>query len=372
MFFFGLSMYSYFTPRILVPIFLIFLFAYEFFREGKNSLKKLIMPSIFLLILMTPLIINTVFSKGFSRFVKLNESMNLIISETVNRERRGSALPEIARALIHNKLTVNLRLIKNNYLEHLSANFWYIYGDNSLRYFTGNTGMFFLFEMPLFIIGLFYLIKEKKTAGIFFLAWILLSPIPASIVGRPFAVRSLAMLPAPFIFVSYGLFKIGYLIKEREVLKSVFPHFMFFVIVLALGSNLVRYYFEYPVFAATWWGWENKAAIDYANKRESQYDYIFLSDFYTGMPLAFAVYTKADPNEYRIAVSNPVVLADGRHLIKFGKYYIGSLDIDEKRKNQGIIPVDSLYIGRPEEADSPETINAPDDGRIIYKIYKTP
>ena len=65
------------------------------------------------------------------------------------------------------------------------------------------------------------------------------------------------------------------------------------------------------------------------------------------------------------------MLVDGRMFWKFGKFYIGSLDLDKERLSQGLIPPKSLYIGRPEEADSAETITAPDDGRILFKIYRT-
>lgn len=90
------------------------------------------------------------------------------------------------------------------------------------------------------------------------------------------------------------------------------------------------------------------------------------------MPLAFAVYEKMDPNIYRQALQNKIILADDRGFIKFGKYYIGSLDLDKKRLSQNLIPEKSLYIGRPEEAEAGITINAPDEaGRIIFRIYET-
>ena len=106
-------------------------------------------------------------------------------------------------------------------------------------------------------------------------------------------------------------------------------------------------------------------------QRESEYDNVFLSDFYTGMPLAFAVYKQVHPDLYRYAIANPVDLADGRRFIKFGKYYIGSLDLNDKRLTAGILAPKSLYIGRPEEADSDELIRAPDDGRTIFKVHVT-
>ncbi len=372
--FFSFSLYSYFTPRILIPFFLIFLSFYIKYvlpNSSRNTLRNIIIGIFFLFIISLPLIRLTLFDKGLSRFNKLIETNNEIVNSTVNRERYASNLPPNWRIFFHNKITVWYRLIKNNYLEHLSINFWYIYGDNSLRYFTGNMGMFYLLELPFFLIGLYMLWREKRNTAILFIGWILLAPLPAAIVGRSFAVRSLSMLPAPFIFVSYGLYKSFSILTGKLKHKNLFPAVVATGYVLFLGVLLIRYYLEYPVYAATWWGWENKAALDYAKKRESDYEKIFISDFYTGAPLAFAVYNAYDPREFRKAINNPITMADNRHLIKLGKYYFGSLDIDKERLESGIIPPKSLYIARPEEADSPETINAPDDNRIIFKIYKT-
>lgn len=371
MLFFTLSLYSYFVPRILVPLILIFLIYYGR-KYLKGNLKVYILSIVFLFILALPLIKLSIFGQGFSRFNKLAESNIITVIQTVNKERNTSNLPENWRILFHNKPLVWMRLVKNNFLDHLSPNFWYLYGDNSLRYFTGNMGMFYLLEFPFLIIGLYSLWKNKREVAVFFLGWIILSTIPASLVGRPFAVRSLIMLPAPFVFVAYGIYK---LLREgvarRLSCKELLPGVVTLGFIISIGSLLVRYYLEYPVYAATWWGWENKAALDYAKVQESQYDNIFISDFYTGATLAYAVYNQYDPLEYRKALKNPVVLADGRTLIKLGKYYFGSLDIDKNRLISGFIPSNSLYIGRPQEADSDETIKAPDDGRIIFKIYKT-
>lgn len=385
MFFFGLALYSYFTPRILVPIFLIFLFCFQRFVNKIKRGRNYFLSIIFLFIISLPLIYLTFAGPGFSRFAELSESAQLSVTQTVNAERYATNIGQPWSNLLHNKIIVRLRMMKDNYLEHLSSNFWYIYGDSSLRYFTGNMGMFYLLEFPFLLAGVYFLLKEKKEAAILSLGWIILAAIPASLVGRPFAVRSLAMLPAPFFMVGYGMYKLIKLVSDSstpgESLRAtslgvslrqyLFSGIIAFGFILSLGSLLIRYYLEYPVYAATWWGWENKAALDYAKERESGYDNIFISDFYTGGTLAFAVYNQYDPLTYRYAVNNPVTLADGRSLVKLGKYYFGSLDINRERFSQNIIPPKSLYIGRPEEADSSETINAPDDGRVIFKIYKT-
>lgn len=370
MIFFGLSIYSYFTPRILIPFILIFILIYQFVLLNSKRIifvRNYFVGFIVLLIISIPLI-NLTFLGGGSRMSYLLKDTDKKIVDTVNTERFASNLSIPWRAKLHNKATVWARVITDNYLEHLSANFWYIYGDNSLRYFTGNMGMFYLLEFPFLIIGLYILWKEKREVAILFLCWILLAPIPASIVGRPFAVRSLALLPAPFIFVGYGIYKSLFYFR-KSILKWGIILALVFGFTISLGNLLIRYYFEYPVYAATWWGWENKAALDYAKLREKKFDQIFISDFYSGAPLAFAVYNAYDPLKYRYSINHPVIMADGRRLIKLGKFYFGSLDINAQRLRQNIIPPRSLYIARPEEADSSEEIHAPDDGRVIFKIY---
>lgn len=376
----GLSMYSYFVPRILVPIFLPFLIWYMLkYKEQKFSeifklqyiLKDFWLGLLILILMSLPLLKLTFFEKGASRFNKLLDLTNPVVENTVWKERLASNLSDRFKILFHNKVTVWMRIIKNNYLEQLSPNFWYISGDSSLRYFLGSMGMFYLIEFPFLIIGLYFLWREKRSAAIFFIGWILLAALPASLVGKAFAVRSLQMVPAIFMFVGYGLYKSVSLVSRIKNRSTLFLLIIVVFFVLSQGFVLIRYYFEYPIYAATWWGWENKAAIDYAKNFETQYDYIFISNFYTGATLTYAVYNSYDPIEYRMAVQNPIVMVDGRHLVKLGKYYFGSLDIDEERLQQNIIPAKSLYIARPEEADSKETINAPDDGRVLFKIHKT-
>jgi len=382
MLFFGFSLYSYLTPRILLSLFLPFLLIYYFifFRSflsdqssitsTKTIIRRYVISLIFLLIISLPLIKLAIVDKGIARFDKLTTAVNKIVIDTVNRERNATNLDSFWRVRFHNKYTIWARLIETNYLEHLSSNFWYITGDNNLRVFTGNMGMFYLIEFPFLLIGLYYLWKDKRIAAILFLGWLLLSPIPSSIVGRPFGVRSLFMLPAPYIFVGFGLYKALNLFQKIR-LKQTISMLIVIGFTITLGSQLIGYFFEYPVYAATWWGWENKAALEYAAAREANYDKIFISDFYSGATLAYAVYNSYDPLEYRQAINNPIIVADGRHMIRLGKYYFGSLDLNNERLAKDIIPPKSLYIGRPEEPMGEDAILAPDDKRVLFVIHDT-
>src|SRR3989338_471466 len=315
--FFSAALYSYFTPRIYLPIFylLFFIYHYFFYKDiRKKILKQFVIGAIVIFILSLPLIKLSFFDKGTSRIYNLISANQQKIEQEIIRERYASNLPNTAKVAMHNKATAWLRFFQNNYLEILSANYWYINGDTSLRYFLGNMGMFYLAEMPFFIFGLYFLAKEKKLSLIFFIIWLLVMAIPPAIAGKAYGVRSLSILPAPFIITAYGLNRISFLLSHK---KNLYYLGITFVFVVSLGTVLIRYYFEYPQYAATWWGWENKAALDYAQERKNLYDNIFISDFYSGGTLAYAVYNKMDPRQYRYAISNPVTLFKDKKFFKF-------------------------------------------------------
>lgn len=372
-FFLVLSMYTYFSPRILVPLFVIFLafYARKYWNYWNRSLAFFFIAVI--LFFSLPIIKLSIVDKGLSRFQKLSGDQDIAIAKIVNQERNTSTLPTPIKEIVHNKGVIWLREVKNNYIEHFSPNFWYLYGDNSLRYFTGNMGMFYLIELPFLLLGIYTIAKKEKRTGVFILGWLLLAPIPAAIVGRSFALRSIAMLPAPMILTAYGLIVLYSKLKQISYAKL---SAVVFVLIVAgfgftLGRQLLTYYYEYPVYAATWWGWENKALVEYARSNNDKFDHIFITNFYSGSPMAYAFYTEYDPVLYRQAMNNPVAIGD-RRLINMGKYYFGSLDIDPNRVQLGIVPPKSLYLARPEEPEGNIAVRSPSDGRVIFSVHIFP
>ncbi len=369
---FSISLYTYFTPRITLLLFLPFLILL-FKKQILSNYKKYLLAIFIFTLVNLPLVKMAVFDKGGNR-------LSWFISERMNNARLEATQelvnaggPKIVQKALHNRYFVLVRNIANDYFIQFSIDFWYLSGDNSLRYFLGKMGMFYMIEMPFLMYGIYMLFKKNIKTALFLIGWLLIMPIPAAISGKPYAVRSLSILPVPFIFVSYGILEFleylslyhGRLVIFSKILISL-------IFLLSLGSYVLRYHFDYIKYGATWWGWENKAAIEMAVKNLNSYDQVFISNFYTGADLALAFYLQYDPTLYREVKSHPVTLADNRHLYKFGKIYIGSLDIDEKRLKSDIIPSKSLYIGRPEEAEGASSINAPDDGRVLFKIYYQP
>ncbi|HCS79007.1 TPA: hypothetical protein DIV55_04675 [Patescibacteria group bacterium] len=367
--FFVLTLYTYFTPRIVILLFIPFLLWW-----GKDwvfkAKQQLVYAAVILFVLTLPLVKISLFDKGLSRIDKLTDSRSEQIVREVERDRNGANSPLFIKTILHNRPFYWVRILVNDYIEQFSVNFLFLYGDSSLRYGIGNFGMLYLVTWPFFLIGFPVLFIRQRKIFWLLIGWMAIVPLPAAVVGRPFAVRSLALVPALVIFSAAGIVYMTNM-PRKTITKRIIAAVLGLGIVCSLGYYLFRYHLEYPSYAATWWGWENKAALDLAFKSEKNYDQVFLSNFYSGMDLAFAYYTADDPIKFRTAKANQITLADNRQQIQLGKFYIGSLDIDDERLRAGILPPRTLYIGRPEEADSTEIISAPDDGRILFKIYRT-
>lgn len=369
--FFVLTLYTYFTPRMVVLLFIPWLLWWgrDWLMEAK---QQLVYAGVLLIVLTLPLAKVSLFDKGLSRIDKLTTTRNEQIVREVERDRNSAQSPQLVKNLLHNRPVYWVRAVTSDYIEQFSINFLFLYGDSSLRYGIGNFGMLYLITWPFFLIGFPVLFVYHRRIFWLLIGWMALVPIPAALVGRPFAVRSLALVPPLLIVTSFGITWVHdqLLITKKTWARAALSIFSLLLLVNS-GYYLLRYHLEYAAYAATWWGWENKAALDLAFSEEKNYDQIFLSNFYSGMDLAFAYYTAADPEKFREAKAKLVTLADNRQQIKLGKMYIGSLDLDEARLKTGMLPARTLYIGRPEEAESSDVIRAPDDGRILFKIYRT-
>ena len=153
--------------------------------------------------------------------------------------------------------------------------------------------------MPLLVVGLLVLIKQRKSEWARVLvAWLLIGPLPATI-GRdsPHTVRALNMLPALIIVLSLGLIEFMALAgrKIRNKLTLYLLPFTIYFVFLAL--YFYSYHFKYPAYAAKDWQYGYQQMARYVQKREAEFDKIIVSSQY-GQPHIFVYFwQKRDPLE---------------------------------------------------------------------------
>ena len=331
--FLALSLYTYHSPKIFSPLFLL---ALIIIYRKKLLTKKMRLPiigaAILGLILVIPLVKSTFKEGATMRF----QSASIFYD-------KGKKLP----------FDFNLvKKLTSNYLVHYNPAFYYSGVKDNFRTQLKNQGILLWITAPFLLIGLLQLIKQRQKPWVkLILAWFLLGPA-AAVIGKeaPHAIRAMNMLPALLITTSLG---VSLVIKKYQ--KPAI-YLIGSLTTLNLIFFLNHYLTQYPIYSAPDWQYGYKQVSQIAEKYDPEVNKIAITSHY-GQPHIFTlVYQNRDP---------AFVFNGG--MLKYIYYQIKWFD-DSRFK-------DVLLIGSPEEIpEHPETlveeINFP-DGSPAFRVVKT-
>ncbi len=331
---FTLSIYTYQSPKIFVPVFLLGLAV--IFRQQLFSLKLkkwLIVSVVLSLFLLTPLVKEMVLKNSASRFQGTSIFYN----------QQGEKQPY--------KFSLITQIFKN-YIIHYSPSYLF-FGSNFMpRLQLKTVGPLLLIEAPFLAIGLIYLLKNKrKIWAQFLLWWLIIGPLPA-MIGRevPHPIRSYNLLPALVVITALGITKTKFLFKPTIKI----------LLIILFSLNTVyfiyHYFVTYPVYSAPDWQYGYKQAVIFAKENEDSVEKILISSHY-GQPYIFTLF-------YQDRDSQAVFWG------ALSKYLFRDLKWPEDEKLTS-----TLLIGSPQEIP----INTPGiikeilfpDGQVAFRIVKT-
>lgn len=214
----GLSFYSYNGMRLIMPILTLLSFGYIFFLNNysfKKSLSGFV--SLFL---------------GFIPFFIL-----LLIS-----------INKYPGAIFGNRYPDEIHSYQQFILPYISSydpSFLFISGDTTPYHSTGIHGIFLLATLPLFLTGLYFILKNKNPILIFSVLIFFLSPLLYGFVDSVHrGSRLLVLMPFYAIISSAGL-KCILQINKKNV-KMVIIILIFGAILFNYFDFLKTYWFEYP------------------------------------------------------------------------------------------------------------------------------
>ena len=370
---FAFSLYAYHAAKGVVPLFLPLLVFYKSDFRLKKTVSLLPCFGLFL-ILIFPLVYYSFLGIGEKRFLQTSIFSIPNIDVKIEAERTLSKTSHyLIRNLFHNKPLFLTRKFFENYLRAFSLDFLYLYGESNLRLMVGSRGEFYLWQFPLFLIGLYFLFARKLKSRTLLALWLLLAPLPSAVTSQTYVLRSVLLLPPMILITALGL--AWFLSLKLTRFKLFIVRCLLFVVALfSFVSYLHQYHFEYPNYAADWWGMDNLLTIKYAKEREREFDQIILPE--TGsMAETFAFYTKFEPRKFQKEETRNVEFLDSVFSKKLGKFYFGGLTLDLKGKErvEEALPANTLLITLPEAyPDFPArtSINNPFDNRILFKVYE--
>lgn len=325
----------YSTAKFFVPFIAILFFALHFRDVRRFRLKEIVFAFIAFFILGTPTIYSTIYGEGAQRFGIISIFTDISNDQQIVDRRTEDAIarnevPDTTHATIsdrifHNKYTVIGDRLLINTLSVFSLDFLFRDGDPNPRHSIEAMGLFYLFEVIPFIIGIAVLITYITRRNILLLVgWIAIGIIPSVLTrdGGTHATR-LFIVIIPFItIVALGWMHLflrlrKYMIPLAGVVVALY--------VISFVSYQHRYWFHNTVQSERWWhtGWSQMVEAIKAN--ENDFEKIIITTKDEPPWVFFAAWYQFDPFEWQKGYPFKKTEIQGFGEVSYiGKYYFGS------------------------------------------------
>lgn len=360
---FSLSLFTYNTTKLFIPVLGLALLVI-YFRQLKISKILIISIVIFSLAYLLSLY-GTVFLHGGQRFAEISLFTDPQISTQVDFLRQHSnsgfneqiatgSSPRFLDKLVHNKLTLQLDNISQNYLKVFSTDFLFLNGDPNLRH-SASTGEFYRIEALSILLGLAFLLLNLKTNKVgenknfeknclFLLVWVIISPLSAIITreGGNHASRLFLLFPSLTITSALGINYLFSILPKKVnwlVISSIFGVWIFAVLAF------LNYYFgSYNLESARFFQYGFDQAVKEAVRKQSQYDYVIIDDKYDSALMNFLFLTKYDPATFQAGVKDMTINFSDSKADRIGNLILMKPGIRSWDNNFTINLIDKNYL----------------------------
>lgn len=302
----SLSVYTYNSSRVFVPLFFsaVFLFDRSLFLKNK---KALLGGALIAAIFALPLILNfnTPIVQGRYSLISIQGDPGFVLRINEARGRLWDlGWPDPAARLVHNKATHYFWVFGKNYLAHFSPQFLFIDGAEHTQQSIPGFGQFMIIFAPALLWGTYLLgkklIKEKSLSAFLLFTQILISPVAAAttINSIPHALRTFCSLPAWQIIIAFGLWGFWLEVKKLKT-KKIFLFVFFLLLTLNFAYYLRQYHFVYPRTKARDWQYGYKEAVSFVWENRENFDKAFFTRHYGEPYIFFLFYSQYPPEKYQ-------------------------------------------------------------------------
>lgn len=304
--FLSVSLYFYYSARVVVlAILLAFVLVFANFIRKNIAwvLGSLILGGIILL----PLLPSFFTSGGFSRISQVN-----ILNDSLFIGRMDSYTQLIDQhqnawwaRLIYNRRVALLETFFGNFLKNLSLE--HIFNSGSLT-----VGLLYHWELPFFLLGLYFLVTIKEKWKWIAIAWLLSGTMAGALTtNQPNSLRALITAPVFVLITCLGLV----FLWEKRVFVSRKACLIFSGVVLIFLVRFLVLYFDYlPKTYALTFGDGYKQLAETMEVEKDSYDTIWITGDYWRPYIQLLFHLEYDPGEYQ-KDGQP----DGFDIFKFGR-----------------------------------------------------
>lgn len=296
---FVLSMYTYQSPRALVPL-LGILLVVNFWKKlwTKNVIGVIVLSTV----LLIPLLFITINNKGLARFQGVSIFTDIGPGVRVNQNRGEHPDPgDLSAKLFHNRLSAYGLNFADHYLDHFTPAFLFTKGDPLGRNKVPEMGQLYLFEIITVLAGIYLLIIRRFTLAKVVFLWLLTAPIAASLTYQtPHALRANSMV-IPLTLISGGGF--GFLLdqvfKYRSYIKLPLFSLVVSIIIFFVTTYLHQYYVHLPQQYALEWEYGFSQMVPFVLENKDSYQKIVITDRYDQAYVLMLFYSRYSPLLYQ-------------------------------------------------------------------------
>lgn len=271
-----LSMYSYHSAKVLLPLLTVFfVIGYYYQQKKKSVLKGLSIILSVCVVLVASVLVQESNSRLSAVAIFSDQGPQQRILQQIYTTRETVPTPILR--FFYNKVIGYGREITAEYLNYFSPEFLFLKGGEPKRYLVPEHGLFYLVELPLVLIGFIFAVYSKRKEALLFGLLILLSPLPSAITNQetPSIIRSFPMLLGFVYFIAIGITTLS---NSKGIKKLFFIGLLLVVYAWQFGYFVLQYkvqaYYDQP-----WY--RNDPYTLIANKVaqiEDQYDHIVVTN----------------------------------------------------------------------------------------------
>lgn len=294
-----ISMISYQSPRVFIPLFAIVLFL---FLKDKID-KKMSLQAVAMFLILVSFVGYLTFSGG-ARYKQTSlfttPDTRLLLEESIRESGIQKVDPTLTR-IVHNKVVYFGMGLAGNYLNHLQLKFLFFQTDSPVREVVERTGYLYLFELPFFFFGIIQIFRRRLRWGYFAVGWLLVTPLALSpfIYESPNIHRFLLAFLSLELIVGIGVYEFFFGLKNKKILFNLA---IILVPLIFMGS---LFYFMYQLFVhqPVHQPWTRnhpyKEMVLEVKKIESEYDKIVMTSSESNTYIFYLFFNQYDPKKYQ-------------------------------------------------------------------------
>ena len=282
------AMYTFNSPRIVIPILVVILSLV--FAKRLLVLKKMTAVAILIgLILYIPLLL-------FLRFEEVNIFTDIGVIQRTNLQISNDNNGQLSKIIHNRRFAYGVEYLRH-FFDNVTPSFLFVKGDGNPKFSTQDLGSLYLWQYPFIIIGVILLFRRREHKWWLVPVLLIASIVPAAFAREtPHALRVESGILAFQALTAIGVVWVYGMLKR---LKLVFLFGFSAALVFGFAYFFHSYTAHYPREFSGEWQYGYKEAVTYVNSVKNQYSTVYFTESLGRPYIYYLFYSRISPQEFR-------------------------------------------------------------------------